>query len=547
MDVPISLALTLAGGMSLFETFNHGEHVYFDSAVMLMFFLLIGRYLDFRARKKARSTAIDLLSTLQGFAIIIDGGKSRKILIRDLTEDMIVQVAVGEKFPVDGVIEEGESEVDTSLVTGETLPRPVAVGEDVYAGTINLSAPVTIRVAKAAEDSLLADIVRLMEKAEQGQALYVRVADRVAQLYTPFVHSVALLAFLGWFFVGDLAWQDALMIAITVLIITCPCALGLAVPVVQVLATGALLKKNILVKSGDALERLASITTILFDKTGTLTVGRPQLQDGYDLKDLKLATSLTLKSKHPLSQVLCEQYNGDYVEINDIEEVSGKGLSGIYQGRKIKLGSRDWCGDGSVENSDAIEVWMTVEGQKPMVFYFEDQLRVDATKTIERLKEVNLRSVMLSGDRKRVADKIAKLSGITEVYAEKTPIEKYQIMESLKVNDQKILMVGDGLNDAPTLAGADVSIAPSTAIDMAQNAADIVFMGDKLAPVYDAYQVAVKAQKLVKQNFGLAILYNCVAVPLALSGMVTPLIAAIAMSGSSLIVIANSFRLKLSS
>jgi Cu2+-exporting ATPase len=547
MDVPISLALVLASGMSLFETFNHGEHVYFDSAVMLMFFLLIGRYLDFRARKKAQSTATDLLSTIQGFATVIDGHKIKKILIRDLQEDMQVQVSVGEKFPVDGVVEVGESDIDTSLVTGETMPRSACVGDNIYAGTMNLSAPIQIRVAKAAEDSLLADIVRLMEQAEQGQAAYVRIADRAAKLYTPFVHSMAALAFFGWFFVGGLAWQDALMIAITVLIITCPCALGLAVPVVQVLATGRLLKNNILVKSGDALERLASIKTILFDKTGTLTVGQPQLQEGYSEKDLKLAASIASNSKHPLSKALCYHYKGDYSVINDIEEIAGKGLSGSYQGKKIKLGSRRWCGDASSDVFDKIELWLSLEGSSPSVFYFEDQLREDAAIVIEKLKNVNLTPIMLSGDRQVIANKIANLSGIEEIYAEKTPVEKYQIMEELRADDHKIMMVGDGLNDAPTLAGADVSMAPSTAIDMAQNAADIVFMGKGLSPVYEAYQVAVKTQKLVKQNFALAILYNCIAVPLALGGFVTPLIAAIAMSGSSLIVIANSFRLKLSS
>jgi len=379
MDVPISLALILATSMSLFETFNHGEHVYFDSAVMLMFFLLIGRYLDFRARKKARSTATDLLNTLQGFADVIDGSKIKKVLIRDLQPNMIVQVSIGEKFPVDGLVIEGQSEVDTSLITGETLPRSITEGCSIHAGTMNLSAPVKIKVAKAAEDSLLADIVRLMEKAEQGQASYVRLADRAAKLYTPFVHSVALLAFLGWFLMGAMAWQEALMIAITVLIITCPCALGLAVPVVQVLATGKLLKKNILVKSGDALERLASIDTVIFDKTGTLTLGHPELLDGYSEKNIQLAASLASHSNHPLSKALVRAYQGDIIEIDNVKEVIGKGLQGEYQGQKLKLGSRSWCGDKSQDDSDKIELWMSIDKQSPSVFLFEDQLRKDSS------------------------------------------------------------------------------------------------------------------------------------------------------------------------
>lgn len=547
MDVPISLALILATSMSLFETFHHGEHVYFDSAVMLMFFLLIGRYLDFRARKQARSSATDLLSTLSGFANVVEGNKSRKILIRDLQEDMVVRVAMGDKFPVDGHVIEGVSDIDTSLITGETVPRNIAMGGEVFAGTINLSAPILIKVSKAAEDSLLADIVRLMEKAGQGQAAYVRLADKAAKLYTPAVHSFAALALLGWIFLGGMAWQDALMIAITVLIITCPCALGLAVPVVQVLATGRLMKQGILVKSGDALERLASIDTILLDKTGTLTIGHPVLQAGYDKEFLQLAASLASQSNHPLSKAIASAYEVEILSVTEVEEIAGKGLQGVYNGQKIKLGSRDWCGDKDAATSDDLEIWLNIAGQPSSVFHFKDRLRVDSAEIIAAFKKQSITPIMLSGDRAIVANIIAAECGIEKIYAEKTPPEKYEVLEGLKSQNHKVLMVGDGLNDAPTLAGADVSMAPGTAIDMAQNAADIIFMGDKFSPVLTAYKIAVKTQTLVKQNFGLAVIYNIIAVPLAVSGMVTPMIAAIAMSGSSLIVIANSFRLKSSS
>lgn len=545
MDVPISIALILASSMSLFETFNHGEHVYFDSAVMLMFFLLIGRYLDFRARKQARSSATDLLSTLSGFANVVDGNKTHKVLIRDLGEDMIVRVSVGDKFPVDGHVIEGRSDIDTSLITGETVPRSISKNDEVFAGTINLSAPVLVKVSKAADDSLLADIVRLMEKAGQGQAAYVRLADKAAKLYTPVVHSFAALAFLGWVLLGGMVWQDALMIAVTVLIITCPCALGLAVPVVQVLATGQLMKRGILVKSGDALERLASIDTILLDKTGTLTIGHPILQSAYNTQSLPLAASLASHSSHPLSRAICQSYKGELLDIRDVEEIAGKGLQGVYDGQVIKLGSRDWCGDDQVTPSENLEIWLSYAAQKSEVFYFKDQLRTDTKEIITQLTENGLNPIMLTGDREIVANIIAAECGIKKIYAEQTPPQKYAVLEELKAQNHKILMVGDGLNDAPVLAGANVSMAPGTAIDMAQNAADIVFMGDQFSPVLEAYKIAVKAQKLVKQNFGLAVVYNCIAVPLALSGMVTPLIAAIAMSGSSLIVIANSFRLRL--
>lgn len=544
MDVPISLALILAGGMSIFETMNHGEHVYFDSAVMLIFFLLIGRYLDFRARKNARSTATDLLSSLSGFAQVVQDNKTNRILIRDLKENMTVLVAAGETFPIDGFVVKGHSQVDTSLVTGETMPRDITEGDKVFAGTLNLSAPVTIKVATAAEDSLLADIVRLMEKAGQGQARYVRLADRAAKLYTPVVHTCAVLAFIGWFFMGGLMWQDALMISITVLIITCPCALGLAVPVVQTLATERLMKNGILVKSGDALERLAEIDMVIFDKTGTLTMARPTLEGTYSNEILQFAASLSVHSVHPLSRALSDAYTSELLDMTEVEEISGKGVSAYYKGQQVRIGSRTWCGDKNAPPHNGLELWLSVEGKDSIPFYFTDDIHVDAPEVIEKLERDGIQTIMLSGDRQAVADDIAQKCGISTVYAEKTPTQKYDVLEGFKQDGHKVLMVGDGLNDAPVLAGADVSFAPGAAIDMAQNAADIVFMGGNLSPVYATYKTALLTQRLVKQNFALAVLYNMIAVPLALAGFVTPLIAALSMSGSSLIVIANSFRLR---
>ncbi|MCB9983695.1 MAG: cadmium-translocating P-type ATPase [Rhodospirillales bacterium] len=545
MDVPISLALVLASAMSLLETMHHGEHVYFDSAVMLMFFLLIGRYLDFRARQQARNSATDLLALQTGFANVIEkNGQIRKILISDLKEGQHVRIAAGEKFPTDGQITEGRSEIDTSLITGETLPRTIETGGNVFAGTLNMSASLTMRVSAIAKDSLLSDIIKLMEEAEQSKARYVRLADRAARLYTPVVHTLAALAFCGWFFIGGLDWQSALMIAITVLIITCPCALGLAVPVVQVLATGKLMKNGILVKSGDALERLSEIDTVLLDKTGTLTLGRPTLENPPDGQTLRLAASLAAHSSHPLSKALVQSYEGPLAKAENIKERAGQGLEADIEGRHIRMGSRAWCGDKNAAQSDTLELWLDIEGQTPRLFTFTDHLREDAAATITAFKNAKIDTIMLTGDRASVAQNVANQCGIGSVYAEQTPPQKYAHMQSLKDQGRKLLMIGDGLNDAPVLTGAHVSIAPGTAIDMAQNAADIIFMGDRLILAYETFKTAQFNQKLVKQNFALAVLYNIIAVPLALAGLVTPLVAAIAMSGSSLIVIANSFRLK---
>ncbi|MFP4313514.1 MAG: heavy metal translocating P-type ATPase, partial [Alphaproteobacteria bacterium] len=405
---------------------------------------------------------------------------------------------------------------------------------------------VNLKVEKAAEDSLLSDIVRLMEQAGQSQAAFVQIADRAARYYTPVVHSLALLSFLGWVFIGGIDWQDALLIAVTVLIITCPCALGLAVPVTQVLATGRLMKNGILVKSGDALERLSKITLALFDKTGTLTLGKPALDGTYPEKILQKAASLAVHSRHPLSQGLAEAYKGKILEIENIEEVAGKGLQGKLNGQTLKLGSQSWCGvKADKDRAHELRLYFQEGNNPPVAFTLKDALRPDTLATIKAFQDDSIQTILLSGDREPVAGDIASQCGIQTFYAEQTPTQKFDILKRYKESGEKVLMVGDGLNDAPVLAGADISIAPGTAIDMAQNAADIIFMGQNLAPVKFAHDIAKFSQKLVVQNFALAIIYNIFVIPLAVAGMVTPMIAALAMSGSSLIVIANSFRIKL--
>nr|WP_281501476.1 heavy metal translocating P-type ATPase [Kordiimonas laminariae] len=547
MDVPISLAVVLASAMSISEVMRSGEHVYFDSAVMLLFFLLIGRYLDARAKGKARTSASRLLSKLAGTAAILEEGKIKRVPIMELHSGMTVVVAVGENIPADGTITKGETEVDMSLISGETLPQHVQEDGQVFAGTLNLSAPFEMVVTKASENSLLSEIVRMMEVAEQGAAKYVRLADRAAKLYTPVVHTFGLFTFLGWWLLMGADWQVALLNAVTVLIITCPCALGLAVPVVQVLASGNLLKAGILLKSGDALERLATVDTIVFDKTGTLTLGKPELLDGdYAPEHLKLAASLAGKSNHPLSQAITRAYDGE-IETLDVKELPGKGLQTEWDGKNVQLGSRRWCGDENHGGDAVLELWLAIDGKPEARFAFADQLRRDTVDVIKKLKKLGVDTYLLSGDRQVVADEIGREAGVDHVTAEVNPTEKSAFLKDLQAQGKKVLMVGDGLNDAPALAAADASMSPSTAVDISQNTADIVFQGEKLMPVYEAVSVARYSTKLVAQNFGLAIIYNIIAIPLAIMGYVTPMVAAAAMSGSSLVVILNAFRLNLRS
>ncbi len=549
MDVPISLAVVLAAGLSLSETIQSGEHAYFDASVTLLFFLLIGRYLDKAARSKARSAAERLLLLKSVAATIIDdNGERRTVPVEAVLPGTRVQVAVGDRLPVDGVVSSGRSDIDVSLVTGESLPAIAKIGEPVFAGTLNLSAPLEITTTKTGDDTLLGDIVRLMEAAEQGRAKYVRLADRIAHYYAPVVHILAAVTFVGWWIFGT-DWQIALIQAVAVLIITCPCALGLAVPVVQVVASGRLLGKGILVKAADGLERLAQIDTVVFDKTGTLTEGRLDLLNRAKIRDedLALASRMTRQSRHPLAMAVTRAGPGQGAEL-EVAEIPGCGLQAVVEGAEVKLGNRDWCGVAEdIQTDDGFvgpELWLVCEGSAPVHFQFQDHLRPGAEKMIADLRKQGFTVELLSGDRRSVVEGIATDLGIDNWQAQQRPEDKVARLKALAEQDRKVVMVGDGLNDAPALSAAYVSISPASAADISQTAADFIFQGRDLAAVTESISVARKSRRLVLQNFSLAFAYNAIAVPLAVAGFVTPLFAAIAMSASSLVVCLNSMRLR---
>jgi len=548
MDVPISLGVILAASASLMETMHGGLHVYFDASVTLLFFLLCGRYLDRQARAKARSAAEHLLALTAVAATVIEpDGRRRALPVTELKPGMILAAAAGDRIAADGLVASGSSDVDNSLLTGESLPVAVAPGASVHAGALNLSAPLEVTVTAAGENTFLAGIARLMALAEQGRARYVRIADRAARLYAPVVHILAASTFLGWLLFSRAGFHGALMAAVAVLIITCPCALALAVPVVQVVASGLLLRRGILVKSADALERLAQADSIVFDKTGTLTEGTPRLVDGGAIPGdcLRRAAALAEASRHPLAQALAASFQGPRPKAMDVVETPGAGLSGIVEGRRLSLGSRAFCGvaDRSADD-DRMEIWLSEDGSAPRRFVFADRPRADSRATIDTLKRRGYRISLLSGDREAVAARIAGELGIEDWRAGCLPADKVAVIESMTAEGRKVLMVGDGLNDAPALAAGFVSMSPATATAVSQTAADLLFQGRLLAPVAHALAVARGTERLVRQNFALAIIYNLGAVPIAIAGLATPLIAAAAMSSSSLLVTLNALRLK---
>ncbi len=547
MDVPISLAVLLAAGMSLAETMAGAKHVYFDASIMLLFFLLIGRTLDMKMRGRAALAAQNLLALRADAATVIDDdGVARAMPVEALRPGMVVAVATGQRVAADGAVEEGRSDLDTSLITGETAPVAVAPGAEVFAGTLNMSGPLRVRVTKSDEATLLSEIVRLMEAAEQGRDTFVRIADRAARVYAPAVHILAAATFIGWMLLGGLAWDGSLKIAIAVLIITCPCALGLAVPVVHVVASGRLLSRGVLLKSSDALERLAEVDTLVFDKTGTLTHGRLVLDEaGVDRTALEVAATLARASTHPLSRALV-QAAGTGPQGDDVSEHPGQGLMGTVDGVPARLGSAAFVGGVDVTKSEATgpEIWFRRGDAAPVRFGFLDGLREDASAVIEWAADRGMKIVLLSGDRPATVEAVAREAGISDFAGGLLPQDKIARLEALATQGAKVLMVGDGLNDAPALAAAHVSMSPASGADVSQAAADLVFQGQELAPVTVALDVARSSQRLVLENFGLSLAYNVVAVPIAVAGYVTPLIAAIAMSSSSILVTANAIRLR---
>ncbi|UCA45935.1 cation-translocating P-type ATPase [Pseudochrobactrum sp. XF203] len=549
MDVPISLAITLAFVMSVYETLNSGQHAYFDASATLLFFLLIGRTLDHVMRERARS-AVKGLSQLaaRGAVVIGDDNQHSFMPIADIRPSMRIILAVGERVPVDAVVESGRSDLDCSIATGESVPVPVTQGSKIRAGTMNLAAPLTIKATASADSSFLAEMVRLMDAAEGGRARYRQLADRASALYVPLVHTTAFLAFVVWLYLsGD--WYKSTYVAITTLIITCPCALALAVPIVQVVAARRLFENGIMVKDGSAMERMAEIDSVMFDKTGTLTLGQPQLMErgSLDQNALELAAELALYSRHPLSRALTAFTNpAKNIRFDLIEEVSGAGIEARMGQDIYRLGRRDWAvEDVSQDNaSTGTETVLSRNGTLLEAFRFEDSPRDDAARSVQALKDEKLSVEILSGDKEKTVSALARQLGIEKYRAEILPAHKSELVTERTNEGHKVLMVGDGLNDAPALMSAYVSMAPATAADIGRNAADFVFLHDSLTAVPLAVAISREAGKLIRQNFALSLIYNIIAVPIALFGYVTPLIAALSMSLSSILVVSNALRLK---
>jgi len=547
MDVPISLGVILALGMSLVETAMHAQHAYFDSAIMLLFFLLCGRYLDHAMRRKTRAVAANLAALKSEVAHRLDdGGEVVRVPVAALKPGDRLLVRPGDRVAADGAVLSGKSEIDESLVTGETARRTVAAGAMVYAGSVNVSGALTMKVTAAGDGTLIDEVERLLHKAIEAKSRTVRLADRAARLYAPIVHATAALTLTGWLIAGA-SLHDSIVTAIAVLIVTCPCALALAIPAVQVVASSSLFRSGIILNAGDAIERLAEVDTIIFDKTGTLTLPEPRIEtvSQVDPDTLERAARLALSSHHPLAAALAGEAR-ERTPYQDVAEEPGRGVRGRIGGAEARLGSADFCG---IANSmlpagaeDGLSVIAFTHAGQHAIFAVRQAIRPDAAAVVSALRALGLKILVLSGDRACAVAPVAAALGLKDWIAGLNPTGKIAVIERLKAQGGRVLMVGDGLNDAPALAAAHVSMSPITAADLTQAQADALFLGDRLHPVLQAIRTARRAKRLMQQNLWLAAIYNTIAVPIAVAGYVTQLIAAAALSGASSLVTLNALR-----
>lgn len=542
MDVAVSLAVLAITAMSVSEALRGGRYTWFDGATSLLALLLAGRVMDRAARGRARRALAELLGLQAGDVQVLQpDGTPRTVPVEAACAGDRVLVASGERLRLDGTLEGGEALLDAAATTGESLPRRFAAGEVLPAAAVNLGAPFTMRVERAAADGSIARMAALMEQAEQARGRTVALADRAARLYVPAVLAVAAGTFGLWWLLLGSAWQTALVNAVAVLVITCPCGLAIAVPAVQVVAVGALFRRGVLVRSASALERLAEVDHVVLDKTGTLTLGRPALlpDPSRPAAVLRAAASLARASRHPLARALAAACPDAPAPDTGVEEVSGRGL--LRDGER--LGSAAHCELPAEAASEGMALWyIAAPGALPVVLRFADATRPDVAHAVAALRSLGLEVELLSGDAAPAVAAAARDAGIEDWQAAAMPEEKAERVAALQAKGRRVLMVGDGINDAGAMAGAHASASPADATDLAQAIADVVLQGQQLMALPEAIAVARRAVRLSQQSLGLALSYNVLAVPAAVAGLVTPLGAALVMATSSLLVVGNALR-----
>ena len=551
MDVPVSLAIGLAYAASCWATISQSGQVYFDSVTMFTFFLLAGRFLEMGARQKAGQAAEELVKLLPAMATRITSDVDEIVAVSELIVGDKVRVKPGESIPADGVIVEGRSSIDESLLTGESHPLAKTIDEKVIGGTVNIESPLVIQIQKLGEDTVLASIQRLLDRAQTEKPSIAKTADRVAGYFVAFILVLVSAVGLWW-------WQhdpsQAFWIALSLLVVTCPCALSLATPAAMTAATGSLTRLGVLTTRGHALETLAKVTHIVFDKTGTLTKGRLALESVQIFsklekqKILNIAAALELGSEHPVAKVfLLEAEKSNIPKADKIEAISGQGVTGLVDGVQYRLGCAAYvhaAGLNIVNKSlHATEIYLADDKEVLAAFFLSDELREEAKESIQALKAMGKKVWLVSGDNETAVTYVANELGIENTRHSMKPKDKLTVIHELQNQGEIVAMIGDGVNDAPVLAAAQVSIAMGGGTQLAQASADMVLLSEHLPHLVDATNMAQRSVNIVHQNLAWALLYNVLALPLASMGYIAPWMAAIGMSASSLVVVLNALRL----
>ena len=553
MDVPVALAIGSAYVASFWATVTNSGEVYFDSVTMFTFFLLAGRFLEMGARHRAGQAAEELVKLIPAMATRIRDNSEEVIAVADLVPGDLVRVKPGESIPADGTVSDGQSSVDESLITGESLPLRRGVDDCVIGGTVNIESPMLITIDKVGEDTVLAAIQRLLNRAQSEKPRLATLADRVAGIFVAVILLLALVVGYWWM---QHQPDQAFWIVLSMLVVTCPCALSLATPAALTAATGTLTRLGVLTTRGHALETLSKATHIVFDKTGTLTTGRLSLDDikifsNLDEEKCKaIAAKLESVSEHPVAKVLAK-ISSHPAEMSNIKAELGQGVEAIIEGQVYRIGQQDYVAQIFREKIDLdfpetgqTQVFLGNDKTFLAVFLLSDSIREGAQETIESLKMYGLTPLLYSGDSESAVTLVAKKLGIQQYQARMRPNDKLVALTTLQEEGAIVTMVGDGVNDAPVLAGAQVSIAMGSGTQLAQASADMVLLSEHLPHLPQAIDMAHATLKIIRQNLGWAILYNLIALPLAASGFIAPWMAAIGMSASSLIVVLNALRLK---
>ena len=547
MDLPVSIAIGSAYVASVYATYTNGPDVWYDSVTMFVFFLTVARYLEMRARHRSVDRSSAIASLLPNTATRLVDGSRQQVAVSQLAAGDNVLVRAGESFPADGSISAGRTSVDESMLTGESKPQEKAAGDAIVAGSVNLDGIVEMRVDVTGTDTTLGTIGRLSERARYARPAFVQLADRVASYIVVAILALAAVVATTWYYIDA---DRAFVITLSVLVVTCPCALALATPAAFAAAGSRLADLHLLVTNGNAIETLSRATHIVFDKTGTLTRGMPDVVQtavhdaAFTETDcLQIAAALEVASTHPIARAF--SHHESALAAHGIEIIVGAGVEGRIDGRSWKLGKSAFVPGAAPSTADdgATQVFLGTEGRVVATFTIADTLREDAADALDELRRMQYSLSLVSGDSAAPVARAAEALGVGDARAGCTPDDKLAVISELQQQGEIVVMVGDGINDAPVLAGADVSIAPSHAASLALSSADVLMLGDRLTPIVTLLEAARRTMRIVRQNLTWAIVYNGSAVPLAAAGFVPPWLAAIGMSASSLVVVVNALRL----